>query len=33
MLFEHADPVWIQLFSVMALGLSTGFAGIWIKTA
>jgi hypothetical protein len=33
MLFDHADPIWLQLFSVMALGLVTGEIGVWIRTA
>jgi len=33
MLIEHVDLVYLQLLSVMVLGLSTGFAAEWIKTA
>ena len=31
MLLEHSDLVQLQLFLVVALGLSTGFAGIWVR--
>ena len=33
MFIEHVDLVYLQLFAVVALGLSTGFAAEWIKRA
>ena len=32
-MLEHTDLVFAQLFFVVALGLSTGFAADWIKSA